>query len=75
MKTRLFQFPAVLFLAGISIVSCNQNPRNDNATEQNTDVLLKDYGMAPTVLNIDEYTMSNDNFRTALVLYVPMCLK
>jgi len=38
-------------------MSCNQNPQN---------VILQDYGAEPTVLNIDAYTMSNDNFRTAL---------
>lgn len=27
---------------------------------------LKDYGAEPTVLNIDSYTLANDNFRTAL---------
>jgi mannose-6-phosphate isomerase-like protein (cupin superfamily) len=29
-------------------------------------VELKDYGNAPTVLDIDDYTLSNDNFRTVL---------
>jgi len=64
MKIRLFQFLIVLFLVGITTMSCNQNLQNDNATMQN--VILKDYGAEPTVLNIDEYTMSNDNFRIAL---------
>jgi mannose-6-phosphate isomerase-like protein (cupin superfamily) len=28
--------------------------------------MLKDYGAAPTVLDIDDYALSNNNFRTAL---------
>ena len=63
MKIRSFQF---LVVVGLITMSCNQNPQNDNATVQNVDVVLKDYGAEPTVLNIDAYTTSNDNFRTAL---------
>jgi len=48
-------------------MSCNQNPQNNNATEkESANVVLKDYGAEPTVLDIDAYTMSNDNFRVAL---------
>jgi len=54
MKIRLFQF---LVVVGLCAMSCNQNPQN---------VILQDYGAEPIVLNIDAYTMSNDNFRTAL---------
>ena len=49
-------FCAGLALFGLSTMSCN---RTSNVT-------LKDYGAEPTALNIDAYTMSNDNFRTAL---------
>ena len=67
MKIRLFQFLTVLFLVGITTMSCNQNPQNNNATEkESANVVLKDYGAEPTVLDIDAYTMSNDNFRVAL---------
>jgi len=58
MKNRLILFCAGTLLLGWSITSCNQAPK--------TDVVLKDYGANPTVLNIDAYTMSNTNFRTAL---------
>lgn len=34
--------------------------------ETQTDVELRDYGAEPTVLNIDSYTLTNENFRTAL---------
>ena len=51
-------------------MSCNQNSPNDNVTEQEIkpkiEVLLQDYGAEPTVLNIEDNTLSNDNFRTAL---------
>jgi len=66
MKIKLFQLVIVSFLAGIITVSCNRNQQNINTTEQSSDVILKDYGAEPTVLNIDDYTMSNDNFRTAI---------
>ena len=39
-------------------VSCNQVSK--------TDVTLKDFGAEPTVLNIEAYTLTNSNFRTAL---------
>ena len=57
MKTKLISF-ACLLLCGWVMISCNRAPQ--------TDVTLKDYGSNPTVLDIDAYTMSNDNFRTAL---------
>jgi len=66
MKIRSFQFFMIVLLLGVSTMSCHQNSQNDNAELQTTDVILKDYGAEPTVLNIDEYTMSNDNFRIAL---------
>ena len=53
----------MLFCAGLLIfgMSCNQP-----TTKADAEVILKDYGAEPTVLNIDAYTTSNDNFRTAL---------
>jgi len=67
MKIRLFQFLTVLFLVGITTMACHQNPQSDNAAEKdNANVILKDYGAEPTVLDIDAHTMSNDNFRIAL---------
>jgi len=61
MKTRII----VLFFAGLLLAGCcNQN--SPAPVKESTPVVLKDYGAEPTVLNIDAYTMSNDNFRTAL---------
>jgi len=66
MKIKLSHFFVVIILFGLNAVSCNQNPQSNKATTQNTNVVLKDYGAEPTVLDIDAYTMSNENFRTAL---------
>ena len=66
MKIRKFQIFVMLLLLGVATMSCNQNSQSNNITEQNMDVTLKDYGAEPVVLNIDAYTMSNDNFRIAL---------
>ena len=70
MKTGLIPFYAGLLLLGWSVMSCNSGCKgsccsaDDAKTE--TEVVLKDYGAEPTVLNIDAYTTSNENFRTAL---------
>lgn len=44
----------------------NQSNTENKADIAKTDVMLKDYGKEPTVLNIEDYTLSNTNFRTAL---------
>jgi len=68
MKTRLILFLASLLLLGWSAMSCcnSQSGNNADDAKAQTEVILKDYGAEPTVLDIDAYTMSNDNFRTAL---------
>ncbi|MCL2097626.1 MAG: cupin domain-containing protein [Bacteroidales bacterium] len=45
------------------MTSCNGNAQSERITEE---VVFQDYGSEPTVLDIEAYTMSNDNFRTAL---------
>ena len=62
MRTNYFLFFVGLLLLVLSATSCNQ----DFGAKSKTDVTLKDYGAEPTVLDIDAYTMSNPNFRTAL---------
>jgi len=69
MKTRLFLFFASLLLVCWSTISCNCNKKCNQVLEDEktkTEVILQDFGAEPTVLNIDEYTMANDNFRIAL---------
>jgi len=62
----------ILFGVGLllcSIPSCSgHSTGNDNRQNSaaNTEVTLKDYGMEPTVLDIDAYTMANTNFRVVL---------
>jgi len=69
MKTKPILILSALFLLGWSMTSCNCK-LDKNLVEQDAktelDVVLKDYGAEPTVLNIDEYTTTNDNFRVAL---------
>jgi len=64
-QNRLCQFLASLFFLGLVCLSCNQKQVTEEEKVK-TDVILKDYGTEPTVLNIDDYTTKNDNFRTAL---------
>ena len=70
MKVKLIPFFASLLLLGWSSMSCNRNSQSSccaqHGAESKDDVVLKDYGAEPTVLDIDAYTVSNDNFRTAL---------
>jgi len=48
-----------------SIISCKQN-YNEATKKENAEVILKDYGPEPLVLDIEDYTEANNNFRTAL---------
>ena len=62
----LFYFLTALLFLGFISFSCSKNPQNPSTTEQEKSVLLKEFGAEPMVFNIDDYTMSNDNFRIAL---------
>ena len=62
MNTRLILF-SILISFGWITISCNQNLQNEPLE---TEISLKDHGDEPTVLDIEAYTMSNDNFRLAL---------
>ena len=66
MRTKLVLFYVGLLILSYSTMSCNRNRQNNNVVMEKAVVTLKDYGAEPTVLDIDAYTMSNDNFRTAL---------
>ena len=65
-RGRILLFSAGLLFLGWNMLSCNQNPQSNIVSVPDADVTLKDYGAEPTVLDIDAYTLSNDNFRTAL---------
>lgn len=55
-------------LSFTSIISCNQDSNKNKIDNHKTEtsVSIKDYGAEPMVLNIEDYTSSNENFRTAL---------
>ena len=58
----------LLLLLMFGIASCNQNNKNINVQKENADanIILKDYGPEPLVLDLETYTETNNNFRTAL---------
>lgn len=59
--------PALCVAALAATACCPQTPKPETAPETTKQaVVLKDYGAEPTVLNIEEYTLSNENFRTVL---------
>ena len=66
MKNKLFLLTTGILLCGWSITSCDCTPQSSHDAKADAAVVLKDYGAEPTVLDIDAYTLSNDNFRTAL---------
>ena len=66
MKIGLFRLSIGLLFLGLSGVSSTLYPQSSNAAAHNADVVLKDYGAEPTVLDIDAYSLSNNNFRVAL---------
>jgi len=72
MKNRLIPLFAFMLLLGCSLISCKQNQSecccsgHETTVKDAVNVVFKDYGAEPTVLDIDAYTVSNDNFRTAL---------
>lgn len=55
---------ATLLLLTFASVSCRQHTQQAHPVGE--PVVLQDYGAEPTVLNIETYTLSNENFRTAL---------
>ena len=65
MKIKLFHFFTGIFLLGFIFFSCNQK-QVIHEEKSKTDVVLMDYGAEPTVLDIDDYSLTNDNFRTVL---------
>jgi len=60
MKIKLFQSFAGLLFFGLITTSCNP------ASNQNSNIVLKDFGPQPTVLDIEAHTLSNNYFRVAL---------
>lgn len=63
---------ATMALAGVLVMSCSKADKDNNKINEPQDdidkeeVVLKDYGKEPLVIDIEDYTLSNDNFRVAL---------
>lgn len=55
--------PLFVLLAFLAIISCT--PKAETVDEK-SNITLKDYGDQPTVLDIENYTNANTNFRMAL---------
>lgn len=68
MQKRLFSNLAIIGILGISLISCDKNTdknlHHDDANKEA--VVFKDYGGEPLVINIEDYTLENENFRTAI---------
>lgn len=68
MKIHTFILPGALCAALAAGSCCRQAPAPEAAGTKKTtgEVVFKDYGAEPTVLNIEDYTLSNEDFRTTL---------
>ncbi len=61
---KLFLSLAVVF----ALISCNSTvtEQQEETKVPKEEVVLKDYGKEPTVINIEDYTLENETFRTAI---------
>ncbi len=64
-KSVLLLFSGLL-LSGLTCSSYAQTQKTGNPEKAKTDVVLKDYGAQPTVINIEDHTEANSNYRMAL---------
>ena len=66
---KLFSGVLIFALSITSFTSCNKEEIKKikpQTKEEKTEVILKDYGNNPLVINIEDYTLKNENFRTTL---------
>ncbi|MCP9613041.1 cupin domain-containing protein [Coprobacter tertius] len=62
----------IIAITTITLFSCNSQNKNGASLQseknntKDTTIVLKDYGNKPTVLDIESYTLNNNNFRTVL---------
>ncbi len=68
MKKKSVVSLAIAAFIVVSFSACNQCPLTEEATDDANKeaVVFKDYGAEPLVLDIEEYTVSNDDFRITL---------
>lgn len=52
----------------IGLSACQPSKKNEKDVQviEKSEVILKDYGSDPLVINIDDYTLGNETFRTAI---------
>lgn len=73
MKNKSILLSLAIACSGLFVISCDQSSKQSTTPQSDgshkvtkTDVVLKDYGAEPAVLDIEDYTSANTNFRTAL---------
>lgn len=58
-----------LVFLGLSACQPKENKQDstiENSQKEKVEIILKDYGAEPQVLNIEDYTIGNETFRTAI---------
>ncbi|WP_369831326.1 hypothetical protein [Dysgonomonas sp. Marseille-P4361] len=57
----------------VGLFACQPSNKNEQGTQtvektkqEKKEVVLKDYGADPLVINIEDYTLENNTFRTAI---------
>ena len=65
MKYNILLTAGAMSLTLAAASCCRQTPPMQEKTDTEA-VVLKDYGAEPTTLNIESYTLTNENFRTTL---------
>jgi len=65
-KMKQTQFAVIFIFTALLLMGSCCCPNAQDESKATTEVILKDYGPEPTVLDIEAYTMENSNFRTAL---------
>lgn len=67
---RRILFAGIVLLGFVSCQQANKSERSEEVIETTPkvrgEVNLKDYGIEPLVINIDDYTLTNETFRTAI---------
>ncbi len=66
MKAKVVLLGLMAFVFGWVAVSCTQRDAGKDVKTDGMDVVWKDYGAEPAVLDIERYTIANESFRTTL---------
>lgn len=66
MKNTILNILGLIALISLLAFSCQKANEVEDTDTPKQEVILKDYGPEPKVLDIEAYTLANENFRTAL---------